>query len=74
MLRDRTGISVEGYRGTYYAIDELFTNVGKYFLLESEQHGEDVPALIVDEDYTPICQTWEGFNDDEFLDYLRGRI
>lgn len=73
MSRNMSGISVGGYRGTYYIIDERNLDGKKYFLLESEQHGEDAPALLVNEDNVPICQTWEGFEDEEFLDYLQGK-
>lgn len=52
----RTGIKIEGYKGTWYIIDESVADIGNIYLLESEQWGEDVASLIVDKDYNIILE------------------
>ena len=39
---------IEGYSGTWYSIDSEFINGEEYFLLESEEFGDDIPCVIVD--------------------------
>ena len=39
---------IEGYSGTWYSIDSGIIQGQEYFLLESEEWGDDVPCLIVD--------------------------
>ena len=39
---------IEGYVGLWYSIDSEFINGEEYFLLESEEFGDDIPCIIVD--------------------------
>ena len=39
---------IEGYSGRWYSIDSGIIQGQEYFLLESEEWGDDVPCLIVD--------------------------
>lgn len=41
---------IDGYVGTWYSIDSEFINGEEYFLLESEEFGDDIPCLVVDSD------------------------
>lgn len=39
---------IEGYSGRWYSIDSEFISGEEYFLLESEEFGDDIPCIIVD--------------------------
>ena len=39
---------IEGYSGLWYSIDSEFINGEEYFLLKSEEYGDDTPCIIVD--------------------------
>lgn len=43
----KSNIKIDKYQGTWYVIDEGYYNSNKVYLLESEQFGEDIPSLIV---------------------------
>lgn len=47
----KSNIKLEGISGTWYEIDRGFVYGKTVILLESEQHGEDVPAIAVDENH-----------------------
>jgi len=66
-------ITVKGHKGTWYIIGDKVVGHKLYLLLESEQHGEDAPALIVDKDYNLILEEVEnGFEDlEEHFDRLK---
>lgn len=60
-------ITVEGYAGTWYIIDNCIYDGKKVYLLEHETYGDDAACLIVDEDFNLIMEdVWNGF---EELDY-----
>lgn len=60
-------ISVQGYKGTWYVIDNCERNGDKYFLLEHEKYGDETACLIVDEKGELVVEdVWNGFDD---LDY-----
>lgn len=41
-------IKIQGYSGTWSEIDSAFYRGKEYYLMESDIHGEGVPAIIVD--------------------------
>lgn len=47
-MKTKENIKVEGYRGTWYVIDETVRDGRKYYLLESEKWGDEAPHLLVD--------------------------
>ncbi len=40
---------LEGLRGTWYCIDERMASGTMFYLFESEQHGDEVPAVLTDD-------------------------
>ena len=69
-VRGKTeGITLRDYGGTWYIIDAGFYNGKRVFLLESEEDGDDVPAVIVDKDGRVVMNgVWNGL--DELLNNL----
>lgn len=58
------GIKLPRYRGTWYVIDEAFIRGGKYYLLESEIYGDEVPCMIVGRYHDVIMDNvYNGFDD-----------
>ncbi|CAB4142797.1 hypothetical protein UFOVP451_50 [uncultured Caudovirales phage] len=56
------GLKLQGFKGTWYEIDRLETVTGDiYILLESEQYGDDVSGVIINQNYTVIVD--ETYND-----------
>lgn len=47
----KNNIKLEGISGTWYEIDRRVVYGKTVILLESEQHGEDIPAIAIDENY-----------------------
>ena len=70
-LTRREGIKVEGYRGTWYVIDEAEYDGKTLYLLEHETYGDETAGLIVDDDANLMLDNvWNGFLDyDEYLEY-----
>ena len=57
-------IGIKGHTGTWYVIGTQIILGEKYFLLESEQHGDEAPCIIIDERYNLILEDVEnGFED-----------
>ena len=52
-------IKIKGYRGTWYVIDSHITSQGTVYLLESEQWGDEVEALLVFAGGTVIGETYD---------------
>jgi len=50
------GISIKGHIGTWYVIDETFHNGKAIFLLEHEEHGDEVPGIAVDVKCNIVCE------------------
>jgi len=46
-------VKLKGLTGTWYLIDE-YHDTCTYYLFESEQHGEDWPAVLTDGNLTVI--------------------
>lgn len=60
VIDDRGGV----YEDTFYVIDKATYNGKDLYLLESENYGEDVPGIIVDEDRNVILEdVVNGFDD-----------
>ena len=61
----KESVSLDGYEGTYYEID---SRDGLY-LMESEKYGDDVPAVIIDEDnnivVADVYNGWLDLNEGE---------
>lgn len=45
---DTVGLSVEGHDGTWHSIEELTVQGNTYFLMESENYGQDANMIVVD--------------------------
>jgi hypothetical protein len=43
------GMKIEGHLGTWYILDSKEVTDGQYYLMESEQHGEDAAHIIIDD-------------------------
>ena len=64
------GIRIDGYKGTWYAIDTMnlypfnHSFAVSIYLLESEQHGDEWPCLITTKFGNVICdEAYDGFTD-----------
>lgn len=44
----KSGIKVQGHRGTWYVLKETFHRSAQVYLVESEQWGDEAAALIID--------------------------
>ena len=60
-------IKIKGHYGTWYVIDYKKYKGQDLFLLESEQHGDEVPCLIVTK--TGHIKLEDVYNGFEELDY-----
>ena len=47
-------IKVPDYKGTWYVIDYITYQGIKYYMLESEQNGDEYPPLVIDEKFNVI--------------------
>ena len=57
-------IPLQRYPGVWYVIDTIVYNGKNVFLLEHEEHGDEVAAVIVDENCNMILDcAWNGFDD-----------
>jgi hypothetical protein len=45
----KENVRIDGLRGTWYMFDSYTGADGTYYLWESEQYGDDVPAVLTDE-------------------------
>lgn len=45
---DTVGLSVEGHDGTWHSIEELTVQGNTYYLMESENYGQDANMIVVD--------------------------
>jgi len=62
--RGSDNISVVGHTGTWYVIDNETIDGKNLFLLESEQHGDEAAALIVDDSANLVLDdVYNGFDD-----------
>jgi len=50
------GIGVKGHIGTWYVVNETVHNGKTVFLLEHEEHGDEVPGIAVDADCNIMCE------------------
>lgn len=63
-MDETEGIILEGYEGTWYVIDEEYINGRQLYLLESEDCGDEVPCIIIDDEKNVILDdVWNGFDD-----------
>lgn len=57
-------ISVEGHFGTWYVVDETEWNSEKFFLLESEEYGDEAACVAVNEKGKLVAEDlWNGFDE-----------
>lgn len=57
-------IQIDGHIGTWYVIDVETINRKEYFLLESEDYGDEAACLIVDREKNLVLDdVWNGFED-----------
>lgn len=47
-MNKNEGIKINGHLGSWYVLDKTEVAGHELFLLESEQHGENAPSIIVD--------------------------
>ena len=68
---DSYNITVEGYIGTWYAIDETEVGGEKFFLLEHEEYGDEAACVAVNEQGKLVAEDlWNGF-DEDFQDAVK---
>lgn len=64
ITKSSENIKIKGYKGTWYVIDMSYYWGNKVFLLESEQYGDEVSAIIVSESgKVVLADVWNGWND-----------
>ena len=64
ITKSSENIKIKGYKGTGYVIDMSYYWGNKVFLLESEQYGDEVSAIIVSENgKVVLADVWNGWND-----------
>jgi hypothetical protein len=56
----KEGVKITGRIGTWYEIDSLKVGEATYYLLESERYGDEAAALVVNENMSEICETFDG--------------
>ena len=66
----KENLKIEGYKGTWYVIDECWFKGQYYYQLESEQWGDETPWLIVDNEFK-IVKNMFGDNIDDCYDDMR---
>lgn len=60
----KENIKLNNINGTWYVIDESWRNSIKVYLLESEQYGDEIPCIIVDEKMNVLLDNvYNGFDD-----------
>ena len=64
ITKSSENIKIKGYKGTWYVIDMSYYWGNKVFLLESEQYGDEAPAIIVSESgKVVLADVWNGWSD-----------
>lgn len=58
-MEERKDIKLEGYKGKWYAIDEVIYNGEHYYLMEHSTYGDETCALIINEKNEVICETYD---------------
>ena len=67
-------IRVKGYSGTWYEIDKTIWHDGKtYYLMESEQYGDETPWIIIDEE-NKIVKDIFGYNIDDVYNDINSEL
>ena len=66
----KENLKIDGYRGTWYVIDEWWFKGQYYYQLESEQWGDECAWIIVDKDFN-IVQNMFGDPIDDCYDDIR---
>lgn len=66
----KENLKIDGYRGTWYVIEEYLFNGEYYYELESEQDGDECPWIIVDKDFK-IVKDMFGYNIDDTYDDIK---
>lgn len=62
-------IKLEGYKTSWYVIDSMPYKSHAIYLLENETYGDEIPCVIIDENYNVILDdVYNGF--DDFLEYI----
>jgi hypothetical protein len=51
------GVKLAGHTGTWSAIDEYRNGVSNYYLMESDNYGDEAAAVIIDGNGDVICET-----------------
>lgn len=68
----RCGIKVKNHVGTWYALSERQTPIGRLYLVESELYGDEAPCLWIDSTCRLILEdVWNGAEDLE--EYFESR-
>lgn len=69
MIADKNKVKVEGYRGTWYVVDEVTFFYKDYYLLEHNFYGEDAPWVAIDTNGKLVMEDITG-GVEEFLDRM----
>ena len=60
----KENIQLNSIKGKWYVIDESWRNSIKVYLLESEEYGDEIPCIIVDEKMNVLLDNvYNGFDD-----------
>lgn len=60
----KNNIRVKGHIGTWYVIDSCIMLGARYYLLEHEDYGDEVPCIIIDtKDRVVLEDVYNGFDD-----------
>lgn len=60
----KSNIKLEGIKGTWYEIDRGIVYGKTVILVESEQYGEDVPTIAIDENHKILfTDIWNGIDE-----------
>jgi len=60
----KDNISVKGFKGTWYIIDEAYFSGKEVYLLEHEEFGDEAACIIINKELELILNNvWNGFDD-----------
>jgi hypothetical protein len=55
----KDGIKLPNHIGTWYEIDSIKTDTAEYYLLQSEQYGDEAAAVVVNAAGEELCETFD---------------
>ena len=71
-MKKLEGVKVAGFSGTWYEIDRLSLDSDNiYIMLESEEHGDEIAGIIVNDKGVVIVDEAYDSIESELCDYLQ---